>query len=357
MNIAAAKGSEPAVSVRGISVRSPQAPDLGSSLAQIVTSFGGLFAVCTAMYLLFDRSFWLALALAPLAAGFVIRIFIIQHDCGHVAFFRSRRANDILGMACSLFTLAPYASWRRHHAGHHGIWNNLDRRDSGVDIYSTCLTVNEYRALGYWRRLGYRLIRHPLVANVVLPPLVFLVLYRLPFDAPEEWRRERRAVYGTDLALIAVIGGLGLLVGFGSVVAVQLPVMVIAAIVGVWLFSVQHRFENTVWLRGAAWQFEAAALQGSSYLRLPRILQWFTGNIGFHHVHHLNPRIPNYRLQACHEASPGLWAAPTLTLGNALMQWRYVLWDEDLGRMVRFPAMSWRSAASTVTRQGHTVLD
>ena len=177
-------------SVRGISAAAPQTSSVSKSLFQIGTSFGGLFAVCAAMYVLLDHSFWLALALAPLAAGFVIRIFIIQHDCGHVAFFRSRRANDLLGMTCSLFTLAPYASWRRHHAGHHGVWNNLDRRDSGVDIYSSCLTVEEYRALGRWQRLGYRLLRHPLVANVVLPPLVFLALYRVPFDAPPEWRRE-----------------------------------------------------------------------------------------------------------------------------------------------------------------------
>jgi omega-6 fatty acid desaturase (delta-12 desaturase) len=331
-------------SARGISPTVPQTPSVSKSFLQIATSFGGLFAVCAAMYLVLDRSFWLALALAPVAAGFVIRIFIIQHDCGHAAFFRTRRANDLLGMICSLFTLAPYASWRRHHAGHHGVWNDLDRRDSGVDIYSSCLTVDEYRALGRWRRFGYRLVLHPLVANLLLPPLIFLLLYRVPFDAPKTWRRERRAIYTTDLALIGLIGGLGLIVGFGRVTAVQLPVMVIASIAGVWLFSVQHRFENTVWLRHDAWRFESAAVQGSSYLRLPRVLQWFTGNIGFHHVHHLNPRIPNYRLQACHDASPRLWSAPTLTLWSALKQWRFVLWDETQQRMVGFPAKERRPA-------------
>lgn len=330
--------TQPGTTTRGVSNSVPQSSSVYRSSIQIVTSFGGFFAVCAAMYLLLDHSIWLAFALAPVAAGFVVRIFIIQHDCGHAAFFRTRRANDILGMVCSAFTLAPYASWRRHHAGHHGTWNDLDRRNSGIDIYSGCLTVEEYRALGPWRRLGYRIVLHPLIANVVLPPLVFLLLYRVPFDAPAEWRRERRAIYGTDVVLVGLYGGLGFILGFGSVAAVQLPIMAIASIIGVWLFSVQHRFERAVWLRRNAWTPEAASLQGTSYLRLPRVLQWFTGNIGFHHVHHLNPRIPNYRLEACHDASPGLHVAPTLTLWSGLQQWRFVLWDEGKQRMVRFSA-------------------
>lgn len=339
MTITNATQPETAGSARTISPAVEQRPALRKSLLQVATSFGGLFATCAVMYALLEHSYWLALVLAPLAAGFVVRIFIIQHDCGHAAFFGSRRANDLLGIGCSLLTLAPYFSWRRHHAAHHGVWNNLDRRNSGLDIYSSCLTVAEYRALGRWRRLGYRLVLHPLVANVLLPPLVFLFLYRIPFDAPKGWRRERRAVYATDLGVVALIGGLGLIVGFGPVAAVQLPVLVIAAIVGVWLFSVQHRFENSVWLRQDRWNSAAAALQGSSYLRLPWVLQWFTGNIGFHHVHHLNPRIPNYRLQACHESSRRLQSAPTLTLRAALRQWRFVLWDEESQRMVGFATL------------------
>ena len=226
-----------------------QAPILHKSLLQVATSFGGFWASCAAMYLLSDISYWLSLALAPLAAGFLVRIFIIQHDCGHWSFFRERRANDLLGFACSLFTLAPYASWRRQHAGHHGVWNNLDRRQSGADIYSSCLTVAEYNDLSPWRRWWYRTTRHPLVANLLLPPLVFLGLYRVPFDAPPTWRRERRAVYVTDAALVALFGGLGLLLGFGEVASIQLPVMILASIIGVWLFSVQHRAETTRWAR------------------------------------------------------------------------------------------------------------
>lgn len=313
-----------------------QAPILGKSLSQTVTSFGGFFATCAVMYLLNDVSYWLSLTLVPLAAGFLVRIFIIQHDCGHMSFFRARRANDILGFACSFLTLTPFASWRRQHAGHHGIWNDLDRRQSGADIYSSCLTVAEYRALSPWQRWWYRATRHPLVANILLPPLVFLGLYRVPFDTPRAWRHERRAVYVTDVALVATFGGLGLLLGFGEVAAVQLPIMVLASIIGVWLFSVQHRSETTQWARHDDWDAVSASLQSSTYLRLPAALQWFTGNIGYHHVHHLSPRIPNYRLQECHTSIPALLEVPTLSFRDGLRAVRLVLWDEERGRMVTF---------------------
>lgn len=301
-----------------------------------MTSFGGFFCACAAMYLTLDVSYWITPAPALVAAGFLVRIFIIQHDCGHGSFFSSRRANDALGMLCSLLTFTPYAAWRRQHAGHHGTWNNLDRRLSGVDMYSSCLTVKEYEALSPWHRRWYRVTRHPLVANIIVPPLIFLVLYRVPFDTPKAWRRERRAVYVTDLVLVAAISGLGLLVGFGAVAAVQLPVIVLASIIGVWLFSVQHRFEHTSWRRKSEWRFSDAALLGSSHLRLPRLLRWFTGNIGLHHIHHLNPRIPNYRLQDCHDSNPALQMAPTLTLWGSLTQGRFALWDEERERMVPF---------------------
>lgn len=313
-----------------------QAPMLGSSVTQIVSSFGGFFTTCVAMYMLNDGAYWLSLALTPLAAGFLVRIFIIQHDCGHLAFFRGRRANDVLGFVCSLLTLTPYASWRRQHAGHHGIWNDLDHRQSGADIYSSCLTVAEYRALSPLRRWWHRTTRHPLVANILLPPVVFLGLYRIPFDSPRSWRHERRAVYVTDAALFALFGGLGMLLGFGEVAAVQLPVIVFASIIGVWLFSVQHRGDTARWVRHDEWDAVSASLLGSTYLRLPAVLQWFTGNIGYHHVHHLSPRIPNYRLQECHETVPALRNVASLSLRDGLRAVRLVLWDEERGRMVSF---------------------
>ena len=316
-----------------------QAPSLARSVGQLATSFGGFFATCVAMYRCLDLSIWLALPLAVLAAGFLVRIFIIQHDCGHGSFFRSRRANDLLGGLCSLLTLTPYAFWRRQHARHHGSWNNLDRRAaSGFDIYSSSLTLSEYRTLGSWRRRLYRLANYPAVSHLLLPPVVFLLVYRVPFDVAKEWRRERRTVYVTNAFLACLIGGLGLAVGFDRVAAVQLPIMAMAAIIGVWLFSVQHRFEHTLWTNNAQWRFTDAALQSCSHLDLPRVLQWFTGNIGFHHIHHLNPRIPNYRLEECHKAVADLGTAPKLTLGRALATLRHALWDEEARRMVTFAA-------------------
>lgn len=311
------------------------APSRSASIAQIITSFGGFIASTAAIYALviLVSPWWLLLA--PVAAGFLVRIFIIQHDCGHDAFFRSKRANDIIGYACSLMTLAPYASWRRQHAGHHGVWNDLDRRDRGVDIYSTCLTVAEYDALSPRAKLWHRIGHHPLLTHLVLPPLVFFVLYRLPFDMPASWRRERRALLLTNLALVGLYGGLGLLLGFDKVIAVSAPIMVLASIIGVWLFGVQHRFEGVHWARHGEWDATEAALRGSSYLRLPRVLQWFTGNIGFHHLHHLNSRIPNYRLEACHRALPQLSQVKTLTFWDALLRAPgFMLWDEERRAMV-----------------------
>jgi len=314
-----------------------QAPILARSLVQLSTSFGGFFVTCAAMYLCVTVSLWIALPLSVIAAGFLVRIFIIQHDCGHGSFFKSRRANGLLGTVCSLMTLTPYAFWRRQHARHHGSWNNLDRRAaSGLDIYSSCMTVAEYRALNRWRRGLVRVTSHPIVANLLLPPIVFILLYRTPFDAAKGWKRERYAVYLTNLGLAGLLGGLGLVLGYGRVAAVQLPIMIVASIVGVWLFSIQHRFEHALWSPEGSWDFTAASLRSTSYLHLPRVLQWFTGNIGFHHVHHVNPRIPNYRLEECHNANVALQSVPKLTLYAAVKGLRHTLWDSDRECLVPF---------------------
>ncbi len=320
-----------------------QVPSVRRSVGQLAVSLGAYVGLLAVMYYAsLHVSVWLALVLAIPAAGFVVRLFIIQHDCGHAAYFRSRRANEIVGWLCSLATFTPYPSWRRHHAGHHAVWNNLDRRQSGADIYSTCLTLREYQALSPGRRIWYRAARHPMIAQILLPPLVFLVLYRIPFDMPKAWRKERRSVYLTDLAIAAMVVGLAALLGYRPVLLVQLPIMVVASIVGVWLFSVQHRFESSQWSHQAEWTAVGASLRGCSWLRLPRWLQWFTGNIGFHHVHHLVPRVPNYRLQECHEATPALAAVAPVGFREALRSPRYVLWEEARGRMVGFPRRSKR---------------
>jgi omega-6 fatty acid desaturase (delta-12 desaturase) len=218
---------------------------------------------------------------------------------------------------------------------HHASWNNLER-DTGNDIYSACLTLHEYLARSRWQRFLYRLPRHPLIANLLLPPLVFVLLYRLPFDTPRNWSRERRSVYMTNVALVALFGALAALLGWREVLLVHLPVMVVASIVGVWLFTLQHRFETAHWATDGDWNFVDAALRGSSWFGLPRVLHWLTGNIGFHHVHHLNPRIPNYRLRAAHEAMQALRPTRPLRLRAGLDAPWLTLWDEARGRLVRF---------------------
>ena len=302
---------------------------------QLAITVGLFFVICSAMYAALGISYFLSLSLVLPAAGLLVRLFIIQHDCGHGAYFSSREANNITGILCSILTLTPYANWRRQHALHHGNWNNLDRRE-GADSFSGCLTVKEYRTLTFWGRVAYRQTRNPLLMHIVLPPLRFVMLYRVPFGTPAGWRAERRSVYWTNALLLAAFAGAGLLLGFGRVAMVQGPIIVVAAIVGVWLFAVQHRFADTLWLGEANWDFTTAALEGSSYLRLPRVLNWFTGNIGYHHVHHLAPRVPNYRLRACHNAVPALGAVPPLSLGCALKSVRLALWDEDRRRLIRF---------------------
>jgi len=321
-------------------LRAFQNPVTAQSLGQLANSFLPFCGLWGLMAASLSLGYWLPLLLAIPAAGFVIRLFIIQHDCGHGAFFRSRWANDLTGMLCSLVTFTPYAHWRRQHGEHHAHWNNLDRRDRGVDIYSTCLTVEEYQSLPPAKRRMQRLIHHPIVKLLVLPPLVFLVLYRLPFDTPPSWQRERRSVHWTNLGLGILWLGLGAALGFRTMLLVELPIIVIAAIAGVWLFSVQHCFEGALWARQANWTMGNASLKGTSHLDLPRLLRWFTGNIGFHHIHHLNPHIPNYRLKECQDEVDMLVKVPRLTLRDAFWSWRYRLFDEAQGKMVPFP--EWR---------------
>ena len=270
------------------------------------------------------------LVLAVPTAGFFVRTFIVAHDCGHGSFFRSARCNVWVGRLCALLTLVPFGYWRRMHATHHATAAKLDRR--GIDVET--LTVREYRARSRGGRLAYRLLRHPLVLFGVGPLLYFGVLLRLPWIAPSAWRRERRSIVCTDVALAACLAGVMRAVGPSAFVRVHLPVAAIAAAVGLWLFYVQHQFEDTYWARDGEWDYGRAALAGSSYLVLPPVLAWFTGYIGLHHVHHLSPRVPSYRLAACVRANPVLDAVPRLTLVAALRTARLKLWDEEHHRLV-----------------------
>jgi omega-6 fatty acid desaturase (delta-12 desaturase) len=299
-------------------------------LANSLLPFCGLWYL---MYLSTFWSYWLTLALAVPAAGFLVRIFIIQHDCGHHSFFRSRRTNDLLGNALGFLTLTPYYLWRRSHARHHASSGDLTHRGHGdVDV----LTVEEYRNRSHLGRLKYRLYRNPIIMFGLGASYLFLIQQRLTFGIPRGWRRERRNVHLTNLGLAAMIGLGWYTIGLGTFLMIHLPIVILGSIFGSWLFFVQHQFEDAYWQPHQSWSFARAALDGSSYYRLPRVLQWFTGNIGFHHIHHLDSRIPNYNLNACYEAEPALQEAVTFGIRESLHCTALKLWDERRQRMVTF---------------------
>jgi len=306
-------------------------PSVARSVLDLATSVVPYLMLLTAMYFALRVSVLLSLALAVPAAGFLIRAFIVFHDCTHGSFLRSRRANQVVGVATGLLVWMPFRGWQHEHAVHHATAGDLDRRGVG-DIKT--LTVAEYVSLPLWRRVGYRLFRNPLV---MFGAGWLLVLVLKPRFVPRGSRRNiRNSVLGTNLALAVIVAGLCLTIGWRAYLLVQGPVFVVAGAVGIWLFYVQHQFEGTYWQAHADWHYEHAALEGSSYLRLPRWLQFFTGNIGFHHVHHLSVGIPNYNLQAAHELSERLQAVPQLTLLDGLRATRLKLWDAQSGRLVTF---------------------
>lgn len=310
-----------------------QSPNTWASIRQVANTFIPFFLIWYLMVLSLDYSYWLTLALALPAAGLLIRIFIIQHDCGHGSFFKSRKANDYLGSVCGILTLTPYYYWRKSHAIHHASAGNLAQRGIG-DIYT--MTVNEYLQQSTWGKLKYRIYRYPPILFILGSIFLFFILYRFPHPDSKSWKRERASVWLTNVALAVLIAGLSLMLGFKSFMLVYLPITFLTAMFGTWLFFVQHQFEDTYWAKDDEWDYSLAALQGSSYYKLPQVLQWFTGNIGFHHIHHLSPRIPNYLLQACHEENPMFQRVVVLTLWSSFKTIFLSLWDEKQGRLVSF---------------------
>jgi omega-6 fatty acid desaturase (delta-12 desaturase) len=308
--------------------------DTKRSVLQLVTTATAFFALLLVMAAESHRHYWLTLLLAVPAAGLLVRLFIIQHDCGHGSFFKSRAANDFVGRALSILTLTPYDSWKRGHAAHHASTGNLDRRGRG-DVET--LTVAEYQASRRLRKHAYRLYRNPLVMVLLGAPANFILLQRLPLGRALRSRHSRRSILSLNLMLLVVFGVPCTLFGPFPILGAYLPVMIIASWAGNWLFYVQHQFEETHWERNSEWDFHIAAVGGSSYFKLPPLLQWFSGNIGLHHVHHLCSRVPNYRLQACLDAAPELHeVAKVITLRESLGCWRLALWDERRRLMVGF---------------------
>jgi omega-6 fatty acid desaturase (delta-12 desaturase) len=274
-----------------------------------------------------------SLLLAVPAGGFLVRLFMIQHDCGHGALFRNRLTNDWVGRIVGVLTLTPYDFWRHAHAVHHATSGNLDRR--GVGDIDT-LTVAEYEAHSFCGRLGYRLYRHPLVMFGLGPAYLFLLRHRLPPGLTRAGWQQWLSVMGTNLGIAAIVATLIWLVGVGPFVMVHLPISLLAASVGVWLFYVQHQFDETSWDRAAEWNLHDAALYGSSHYDLPGILRWFTANIGMHHVHHLSSRIPYYRLSRVLRENPALSNVNRLSLMQSFRCVRLVLWDENRRRLISF---------------------
>jgi omega-6 fatty acid desaturase (delta-12 desaturase) len=303
------------------------------SITQLLVTAGAFVALWLGMWLSLDHGYWITLLLALPTAGFLVRLFIIQHDCGHGSYFRSRRANDMVGRVLGVVTLTPYDYWKRAHATHHAMSGNLDGR--GVSDIDT-LTVNEYRALTRWRRLAYRAFRHPLVLFGLGPVYLFVIKHRLPRELPLLRTGLWRGVMATNVAIAGLLVALAALIGPVALVMVHGPLVALGSAVGVWMFFVQHQFEDTYWERAENWDFVQAALRGSSYYRLPGVLQWMTGHIGLHHVHHLASKVPNYRLQECVDRIPELKCVQPITMLGSLGCARLALWDEDSRKLISF---------------------
>src|SRR5262245_25986575 len=308
-----------------------QKPSTGRAVWQLVNTLGPYALLWYLMYRSLAISYWLTLPLGILAGGFLVRIFIIFHDCGHGSFFKSRLANDVLGFLTGVLTFTPYYHWRWEHSIHHATSGHLDRRGIG-DIWT--MTVEEYLASSRWRRFSYRLARNPLVLFVIAP--VFLFLVRERFPSANANKRERHSVYWMNLAIFGMAAGMSAIFGILPYVLIQVLLVAVAGSVGVWLFYVQHQFEGVYWERDDQWDHTAAALQGSSFYKLPKILQRFSGNIGFHHIHHLSSRIPNYNLEKCHEAHPLFQNVKPVTLFSSFKSFTLRLWDERQKKLVGF---------------------
>jgi len=306
-------------------------PSLRRGLLAVTTSALPYLALTAIIHQTLGVSLALTVTLTVLAAGFLVRVFVVFHDCAHGSLLPSRRANGMLGAAMGLLVLSPFVRWRHDHAVHHASAGDLDRRGVG-DIVT--LTVDEYTSRAWRGRLGYRLLRNPFVMFGLGPIMAMVIGPRIV--ARDAKPRMRKSVLATDVAIVGLVGGLCWLIGLGAFLLVWAPAAMLAGSVGIWLFYVQHQFEDTYWQRRDEWTYADAALRGSSYLKLPPVLRFFTGSIGLHHVHHLNARIPNYHLQRAHESSPLFASVPTLTLWDGLRAVRLKLWDERAGRLVTF---------------------
>jgi acyl-lipid omega-6 desaturase (Delta-12 desaturase) len=308
-----------------------QKPSTRRALWQMVNTFGPYALLWYLMYRSLEISWWLTVPLAVLAGAFLVRVFIIFHDCGHGSYFKSSTANKAVGFIAGMLTFTPFYHWRWEHAIHHASAGHLDKRGTG-DVWT--MTVQEYLESSRWKRFAYRLARNPIILFVIAPLFVFVIAQRFP--SPQASKRERHSVYWMNLAILGMAAALSAVFGIIPYLVLQLAVMAVAGSAGVWLFYVQHQFEGVYWERAEEWDYTAAALQGSSFYKLPKILQWFSGNIGFHHIHHLSSRIPNYNLERCHRAHPLFQSVKPVTLFSSLKSFTFRLSDEQHRKLVGF---------------------
>lgn len=315
-------------------IRKYNFPDTVRSWWQVINSVVPYVLLWFLMVYSLQISYWLTLLLSVFAAGFLIRIFIIFHDCGHGSFFKSHRLNTIVGIPLGLLVFTAYHKWHHDHKEHHATIGNLDKRGVG-DV--TTLTVEEYLKLTRWRKFSYRFYRHPIFLFGIAPILLFLVQNR--FTKPYMNRKERLYLHFSNLAIAVGVLLMIWAIGWKAYLMIQLPVIYIATVHGVWLFYVQHQYPYTSWTRTEKWDFKTIALEGSSFFKLPRVLQWFTGNIGFHHVHHLSPKIPNYKLAKCHRENQLFHNITPITFFSSFRSLRLRLWDEKRHKLIGFREM------------------
>lgn len=304
-------------------------PDNKKSIWQIINSLGPYLILWYLMYLSLGISYLLTLGISVIAAGFLVRIFIIFHDCGHGAFFKTTKANRIVGTILGSLVYTPYDRWHKDHAIHHSHVGNLDQRGIG-DVWT--LTVDEYDNLSKWKKLYYRIYRNPVILFAIAPFILFVLWFRFPRTGLS--KPARNSTYITNLIVLGFVTGLILLMGWKAFLLIQVPIIYLATSAGVWLFYVQHQFEDVVWTRKEEWDYKKMAMEGSSYLKFPRILQWFSGNIGFHHVHHLSPKIPNYNLERCHRENKLFESIKPVTFVPSIRTMNLKLWDEKMKQLI-----------------------
>ncbi len=314
-------------------------PDLPRSIWQTVNSLVPYFVLFYLSMRSVEISIWLTLPLTLLTSGFLVRSFIIFHDCGHGSFFRSQRANDVLGVITGLLAFTPYQDWKHEHAIHHATSGDLDRRGTG-DIYT--MTAQEYLDSPWWKKTGYRIMRNPFAMFLIGPVLAFVIGERIP---PARGRREIASVWWTNLALVVIVAAMGLTFGWKAYVITQLLVLFFGTGAGVWLFYVQHNFEGVYWARHGQWNYFKASMQGSSFYKLPAVLQWFSGNIGFHHIHHLGSRIPSYNLPKAYRENPIFHIKP-LSLASSLQCLKWRVYDEAHGTLAGWDALKYYRRSS-----------